>query len=62
MGDAYQVLAHIFCTVVNSTIGIHRVVAGADHMALALDHEHSQATITAIGQVVVAVRSGVAPQ
>jgi pimeloyl-ACP methyl ester carboxylesterase len=46
----------------HSTIGIHRVVAGADHMALALDHEHSQATITAIGQVVVGVRSGVAPQ
>jgi pimeloyl-ACP methyl ester carboxylesterase len=45
-----------------STIGIHRVVAGADHMALALEHEHAQMTIAAIGQVVVAARSGAAAQ
>jgi hypothetical protein len=41
-----------------STIGIHRVVAGADHMALALDHDHAQATIDAIFQVVQSARTG----
>lgn len=41
-----------------STIGIHRVVAGADHMALALDREHAQVTIDAILQVVEATRTG----
>jgi pimeloyl-ACP methyl ester carboxylesterase len=45
-----------------STIGVHRVVAGADHMALAFDHKHAQATIAAIGQVVVAARSGTTPK
>jgi pimeloyl-ACP methyl ester carboxylesterase len=45
-----------------STIGVHRVVAGADHMALAFDHEYAQTTISAIGQVVVAARSGASPQ
>jgi pimeloyl-ACP methyl ester carboxylesterase len=41
-----------------STIGIHRVVAGADHMALALDRDHAQATIDAILQVAAAARTG----
>src|SRR6266536_5507005 len=35
-----------------STIGVHRVVAGASHMALALDRDHAQAAIEAIQQVV----------
>jgi pimeloyl-ACP methyl ester carboxylesterase len=46
----------------HSTKGVHRVVAGADHLALALEHKHAQTTIAAIGQVLVAVRTGVAPQ
>jgi len=40
-----------------STKGIHRIVVGASHMALALDRDHAQATIAAIQQVVHAVRT-----
>jgi pimeloyl-ACP methyl ester carboxylesterase len=44
-----------------STIGIHRVVAEAEHMALALDRQHAQATIAAIRQVLAAVAPVTAP-
>jgi pimeloyl-ACP methyl ester carboxylesterase len=43
-----------------STVGIHRVVAGASHMALALDRDHTQATIAAIRQVVQAAQTAMA--
>jgi pimeloyl-ACP methyl ester carboxylesterase len=43
-----------------STIGVHRVVAGADHMALAFDRDHAQATIAAIQEILAAARSGTA--
>lgn len=42
----------------HSTNGVHRLVAGSDHMALALKQEHAQATIKAILQVIEAVRLG----
>jgi len=45
-----------------STIGIHRVVAGASHMALALDRDHGQATIEAIQQVVQAAQTAMSIQ
>jgi pimeloyl-ACP methyl ester carboxylesterase len=45
-----------------STIGIHRVVAGASHMALALDRDHAQATIAAIQQVVHAAQTAMSIQ
>jgi pimeloyl-ACP methyl ester carboxylesterase len=45
-----------------STIGVHRVVAGASHMALALDRDHAQATITAIQQVVHAAQTAMVIQ
>jgi pimeloyl-ACP methyl ester carboxylesterase len=40
-----------------STKGIHRIVVGAGHMALALEREHAQATIAAIRQVVHAAQT-----
>ncbi len=41
----------------HSTKGIHRVVVGASHMALALDRDYAQATIEAIRQVVHAAQT-----
>jgi pimeloyl-ACP methyl ester carboxylesterase len=41
-----------------STDGVHRLVAGSDHMSLALKQEHAQATAEAILQVVEAIRTG----
>jgi hypothetical protein len=41
-----------------SSNGRHRVVDGATHMALALEHEQAQATSLAILQVVEAARTG----
>jgi len=43
--------------VTHSTIGVHRVVAGASHMALALNHDYAEATITAVQQVVPAAQT-----
>jgi hypothetical protein len=40
-----------------SSAGVHHVVAGAGHMALALDRDHAQATIAAIQQVVDAAQT-----
>jgi hypothetical protein len=41
----------------HSTIVVHRVVVGASHMALALDRDHTQATIAVIQQVVAAAQT-----
>ncbi|MCE7988404.1 MAG: alpha/beta hydrolase [Caldilinea sp. CFX5] len=49
---------------VNATIaervpnGVHRIIAGADHMSLVLKREHAQITAAAILEVVHAVRTG----
>jgi len=40
-----------------SSAGVHRVVEGAGHMALALEREYAQATIEAIRQVVHAAQT-----
>jgi hypothetical protein len=45
-----------------STIGSHRLVAGASHMALALDRDRAQATIAAIQQVVKAAQTAMSIQ
>jgi pimeloyl-ACP methyl ester carboxylesterase len=42
----------------HSTNGVHRMVAGSDHMSLALKQEHAQVTVDAILQVIEAVRTG----